>query len=341
MSFKYQLESSTPYYFEGGTNRIATQKNIPSLKDIALYSLQIDPGCLRELHWHPNAGELNYCLQGHGVIGIFSPAGDHDTFEIQEGCVTFVPKGYYHYICNTGLSRLRILAAFTHENPEYLDLSETLVNVPKEYLAKTFGVSTEMLPNLAPRGDKFLVKIGKATTSDLISATGGSHPGSYMSNIEQTPLYTYEGGTVHTLSSKEIPHLDGITVFSLRAVPHALREPHWHPNAGELNYCVQGTAQIGITSPAGKHEIFEVRPGDVAYIPPGYFHYIASITDEPMYFLIFFSSVKPDHIDISQTFDYFPREIIAASFGMEMHVFDNLPKRGDVLIAARKKFAGV
>src|SRR6266516_4354738 len=113
MSFKYQLEESVPQQFEGGTNRTATQRNIPSLKGMTIYSLQIDPGCLRELHWHPNAGELGYCLQGQGTMGIFSPTGDNATFDIAVGSVSFVPSGYFHYIRNPGSDSLRVRAAST------------------------------------------------------------------------------------------------------------------------------------------------------------------------------------------------------------------------------------
>jgi oxalate decarboxylase len=93
MSFKYQLEASTPQRFDGGTLRTVTRKNIPSLKDMALYSVSIDPGSLREVHWHPNAGELAYCLEGQGTFGILSPIGDNDTFHIDAGSVAFVPNG--------------------------------------------------------------------------------------------------------------------------------------------------------------------------------------------------------------------------------------------------------
>jgi hypothetical protein len=52
--------------------------------------------------------------------------------------------------------------------------------------------------------------------------------------------------------------------------------------------------------------------------------------------LIFFSNTKPSHVDLSETFDYFPHDVIAASFGLNQQVFARLPKRGDVFMAAKK-----
>jgi hypothetical protein len=39
--------------------------------------------------------------------------------------------------------------------------------------------------------------------------------------------------------------------YSLFLRPSGIREPHWHPNAAELNYVVEGTAKMIILSPGG------------------------------------------------------------------------------------------
>jgi oxalate decarboxylase len=125
-------------------------------------------------------------------------------------------------------------------------------------------------------------------------------------------------------------------VFPLQIVPQGLREPHWHPNTSELNYCVSGRAQIGIVAPNGGVQTFAVESGTIAFIPPNWFHYIANVTDDPLQFLVFFvnAEAKAPHIDLSQTFSYFPPEVLAASFGVDPAEFANLPKRGDVFLAA-------
>jgi oxalate decarboxylase len=122
----------------------------------------------------------------------------------------------------------------------------------------------------------------------------------------------------------------------LQIVPQGLREPHWHPNTSELNYCVSGRAQIGLVAPNGGVQTFAVEPGTIAFIPPNWFHYIANVTDDPLEFLVFFvnAEAKAPHIDLSQTFSYFPPEVLAASFGVDPAEFANLPKRGDVFLAA-------
>jgi len=41
----------------GGKARIVDSKNFPISKTIAAGHLDIEPGAMREMHWHPNADE--------------------------------------------------------------------------------------------------------------------------------------------------------------------------------------------------------------------------------------------------------------------------------------------
>ena len=44
----------------GGSVRIVDSMNFPASKTIAAALVELDPGALRELHWHPNADEWQY-----------------------------------------------------------------------------------------------------------------------------------------------------------------------------------------------------------------------------------------------------------------------------------------
>jgi oxalate decarboxylase/phosphoglucose isomerase-like protein (cupin superfamily) len=49
----------------GGKARIVDSKNFPISKTIAAGHLDIEPGAMREMHWHPNADEWYVELTGH------------------------------------------------------------------------------------------------------------------------------------------------------------------------------------------------------------------------------------------------------------------------------------
>ena len=46
---------------------MANADNFPILKGMAIYTLHLEKGGVREPHWHPNAVELGYCLAGRAL----------------------------------------------------------------------------------------------------------------------------------------------------------------------------------------------------------------------------------------------------------------------------------
>ncbi len=326
--FNYRLGASNPQVFSGGSLRTVTGKDIPALSGLSINLLEINPGSLRELHWHPNAHEINYCLEGEGTIGILSASGDRSTFGIKPGSITFVPVGDAHYIRNTGKGSLRLLIGFSHEEAEHLDLSQMLPWVPSDLLNQTLGVGPGTLPIFPPRDDAAITGVDSISNpvADDAATPFSAHLGALV-------VQKFAGGTVQPLRVDVIPKLEGMTLLKLDIDGSALREPHWHGNASEFNYCASGTAQVGIVAPSGESWTFVVEPGDVAYIPNNWFHYIASLNDEPLVFLAFFDHVAPNRVDLSGMTAYFPPEVLAASFGMDPGVFAKLPKRETVVIA--------
>lgn len=338
--FAYRLEASAPQLLPAGNLRWASQRQLPTLDGVALASQRLAPGALRELHWHLNAHELGYCLAGEGRMGVFSSDGGGDTFDIRPGSITFIPEGYTHFIENTGGDELHVLLAFTDEQPETLDLSQSLPGFPLPLLAQTFGVTADRFPFLPIQGDRGIVPLPPEPTTATVPAAAtpraAASTAPYTIATDQVPVVEFAGGSVRPLRREQLSRLEGITVFPLHAEPGALREPHWHPGTAELNYCVSGQAQIGLVAPAGGVQTVAVDPGTVAFIPQNWIHYIANVGPDPLEFLVFF--VNPDaeapHIDLSQTVDFFPANVVAASFGTDPAAFAALPRRGDVFLAA-------
>ena len=55
--------------------------------------LELEPGALRELHWHPNADEWQYYLEGQAQMGVFLSGGEAVTEEFEAGDVGYAPMG--------------------------------------------------------------------------------------------------------------------------------------------------------------------------------------------------------------------------------------------------------
>src|SRR5260370_16265733 len=94
-------------------------RNLPVATTMAGVNVRLEPGGMRELHWHPNADEWQYYISGRGRMSVFSP-GKARTFDYQGGDVGYVPFAFGHYVQNTGDEPLVFLEMF--RSPRFADL---------------------------------------------------------------------------------------------------------------------------------------------------------------------------------------------------------------------------
>ena len=81
--------------------------NFPILEGMGGSLLRLRKGIIQIPHWHTNSVELNYCLSGKAKMTIYGN-GQKATFIINQGQLTFVPKGYWHDIENIGEEELKV-----------------------------------------------------------------------------------------------------------------------------------------------------------------------------------------------------------------------------------------
>lgn len=120
-AFSHRMLAQEPIRTKGGTVRITDSRNFPASKTIAAALVELEPGALRELHWHPNGDEWQYYLSGQGRMTVFGSESKARTFDYQAGDVGYVPFAMGHYIENTGTTPLRFLELF--RSPVYADVS--------------------------------------------------------------------------------------------------------------------------------------------------------------------------------------------------------------------------
>jgi oxalate decarboxylase len=145
------------------------------------------------------------------------------------------------------------------------------------------------------------------------------------------PLITKPEGTVQGAYKDNFPvvkHRKG-AMFLVVLAPQGVREPHWHPDAWEFDYCISGRARMAVVAPNNQWQIFEVTPGQAVFVPQGYFHYFENIGTEPLRFLVAFNSSEAEHDDdigISLSRTGLPDEVLAKTFGVPAEVFARIPR---------------
>lgn len=317
--------------YSGGSRTSITANELPILSGISFSIIKLAPGCAREPHWHPNAGELTYCLKGKALVTIFSPKNEHSTFTLDVGEVFFAPKGYMHHIANISQEEGEYIVAFSDSKQEDINLSDCVNCMPPHVLSTTFGISPTFFEKIHSVKNVFATP--KQVAEKPIYPSIPSH---FKLNLEKVnPQIITNGGSAKIANKHSFPILEDLALFSLRIKGEAVREPHWHPNASELNYVVSGKARLIILSPGGEVDTFEIGPGEGSYIPASYYHYIENLSTEELHMTVFFSNSEPSDIGISGAMSAYSNELLAGVFNVPPEYFKELPRfQEDVLVVA-------
>jgi oxalate decarboxylase len=149
VSYKHRMLAQTPIEVAGGRVRITDSSNFPVATNLAAALVEVDPGGLRELHWHPNGDEWQYYLRGKGTMSVFASGGKARTFDYRAGDVGYVPFAMGHYIKNTGDEPLVFLEMFRSDHFADLSLNQWLGLVPPELVKAHLGIDGETLAALS------------------------------------------------------------------------------------------------------------------------------------------------------------------------------------------------
>ena len=142
-SHKFRMEKDAPMQeFKGGFHKIVSSVEFPIQNSLTAVRMDIEPGCIRELHWHPNADEWQYVMSGTGKVSIFGSHGRVKTMPFSKGMVSFIKQGYGHYVENTGAETLKLIVLFNSPVYQELSLNDWLTANPAQLVADHFGMST-------------------------------------------------------------------------------------------------------------------------------------------------------------------------------------------------------
>jgi len=130
--FSHRMLAQQPIVTPSGTVRITDSSVFKASTTIAAALVEVKPGGLRELHWHPNTDEWQYYIEGEGRMGVFAGSGQARTFDFRAGDVGFVPFAMGHYVENTGSTPLRFLEMFKSSYYADVSLDQWMALTPPE-----------------------------------------------------------------------------------------------------------------------------------------------------------------------------------------------------------------
>ena len=142
-TFKFELEKSEGKVIGSSSGKEATVKQLPISKGIAGVSMKLEPGAMRELHWHATAAEWAFVIEGRVRTTVIDPRGNAETNDFEPGDVWYFPRGHGHMLECLGDKPCHFILIF--DNGYFSEfgtfsITDWIGHTPKALLAKNFGV---------------------------------------------------------------------------------------------------------------------------------------------------------------------------------------------------------
>ncbi len=339
-NLKFSFAASRNRLLEGGWAREVTVRELPVATELAGVNMRLKPGGIREMHWHKEA-EWAYMLAGRARITAIDEQGRTFIDDVGVGDLWNFPSVIPHSI--QGLEEgCEFLLVFDNgnfsENETFL-ITDLFNHVPREVLAKNFGVTESAFDNLPTDIDHtryiFPGKVPGPIASDGVRSAAGAVPRTFSHRMMAQRPIVADGGWVRITDSTNFPAASTIAAALVHVEPGAMRELHWHLN-DEWQYYISGRARMTVFASGGKARTFNYQAGDVGYVPFSMAHYVENLGDEPLLFLEMFRSPRFMDVSLNQWMALTPPGLVQAHLNFDRQTMAALRKDKPVIVAPRR-----
>ncbi len=336
-TFKFELDKSKGKVLGNSFGKEATIEQLPISKGIAGVSMQLEPGAMRELHWHATAAEWAFVLKGRVRTTVINPSGQTETNDFAPGDIWYFPRGHAHMLECLGNEPTHFILIFDNDYfSEFgtFSVSDWIGHAPKPLLAKNFGLSESAFDRF-PMEEVYFARgaIPPDRIPENLQGPRVSPPETHKFRmLAGAPHAVFKGGREWRIDSTRFPISTTTTGEILDLEPGALRELHWHPNADEWQYVIDGDLSVTMFGSHGRFRIEQLHAGDVGYIPQGYGHSIENVGSKPSRTLIGFNTGIYEAIDLSAWIAGNPIDVLATNFNKPASLFEKFPRK-DVFIS--------
>jgi len=143
--FSFSLSQVNATQLAGGTVKIVDSSTFIVSTTIAAAEVTVEPGAMRELHWHPTQPEWSFFISGNARVTIFAATQNARTFDYSAGDIGYVPPSFGHYVENIGNTTMKYLEIFNSDKYEDLSLQQWLALTPPELVRAHLNLETSTI----------------------------------------------------------------------------------------------------------------------------------------------------------------------------------------------------
>ena len=138
--YTYNASQYPAKQLPGGSVKIVDSKNFTNT-EISMAEVTINPGAMRELHWHPNSDEWSFFLSGRARVTVWIGENNARTYDYEAGDVLYVTESSGHYIEALGDEPVHYLELFAAATYQDVSLSTWLALTPPSVVKSHLGWS--------------------------------------------------------------------------------------------------------------------------------------------------------------------------------------------------------
>jgi oxalate decarboxylase family bicupin protein len=163
-SYSYHFSKQEPYKVPGGSIKVLDPSTFPIASTFSAALITVEPGAMREMHWHTTSDEWTYFISGSARLTVYQAPASSRTFDFSAGDVGYVPVPNAHYLENTGNDTLVFLEVLQAKRYSDISVNQWLGLTPKQVVKDHLNVDDGFLKTLS-KTKQFIVQGNKDLTT--------------------------------------------------------------------------------------------------------------------------------------------------------------------------------
>ena len=211
-NFRFPFDAQPPKKVKGGNNsKEVTVRELPISTGMAGVSMRLEPGGMRELHWH-TASEWAYVVKGRVRTTVIAPDGTSETDDFEPGDVWFFPAGHAHSLQGLGPDECHFVLVFndgSFSETSTFSITDWIGHTPKSVLSKVFGLTEAELDKF-PKEEAYFARgpvppeRPAPPLSGLLRSPASTHK---FRLAAQAPFFRGKGGVERLVERPRVPRL--------------------------------------------------------------------------------------------------------------------------------------
>jgi oxalate decarboxylase len=293
--------------------------------------MYLEPGGIRELHWHQTA-EWAIMTEGKCRVTTLSRKGMPSVEDVFKGDLWFFPAGLPHSLQGLGPDGAEFVIAFddgAQSESNTLLLTDWFAHTPPDVLAKNFRVAQEVFDDI-PLHNLWIFPGDEPgdLEADQVAAGvewGGTEPVIFRMS-QSKPVYENSGGSIRIADSTNFPAAKTVAAALVMIEPGGMRELHWHPNADEWQYYMQGSARMTVFNTGPHANTTDFRAGDVGLVRRNCGHYVENTGDDVLIFIETFRSDHNEEVSLANWLSHLPPKLVSAHLNIPEETLAKFPR---------------